>query len=51
MMQDYRGFLKFHAFNDHLLNLTTNAYSDQKLDSLIPVMLDWMKEQECSNTN
>lgn len=48
-MENSRGFVKFRAFNEHLLELFQKYDGKKKVPELYPEMLDWVKKENYSS--
>ncbi|EJF10153.1 DUF4932 domain-containing protein [Pontibacter sp. BAB1700] len=48
-MEKNRGFVKFSAFNKHLLELFRKYDGKKKVPELYPEMLEWVKKENCSS--
>ncbi len=49
-MQNGRGFIRFHSFNDFVLDWYKENQNRSFLE-LYPVVIDWIKKQDCSAVN
>ena len=51
MMADYRGFHRFPAFNQELINYHRQSANPKDMDALFVHMLDWMESYSSASAN